>query len=145
MTIQAWPCRGKNTPLPDMEEELIMEITCLFKKWGIMWPSPSPLSSFDYKTSPLSPWGMVPFHLPTFKSHEHLILMNHFLSITLPFTEFFLHIDIKNWSSSEHLKCHLLVLLPHPGMASLYPIFPMISLLSYYGLGLNVISSKRIL
>ena len=82
---------------------------------------------------------MVPSHLPTFKSHEHLILMNHFLSITLPFTELFLHID------TEHLKCHLLVLLPHPGMASLHPIFPMISLLSYYGLGLNVISSKRIL
>ena len=87
---------------------------------------------------------MAPSHLPTFKSHEHLILMNRFLSITLPLTGFFLHIDVKNWSSPEHLKRHLVAILPHPGMASLHPIFPVISLLSYYGLGLNVISSKRI-
>ena len=67
---------------------------------------------------------MAPSHLPTFKSHEHLILMNRFLSITLPLTGFFLYIDLKNWSSPEHLKRHLVVLLPHPGMASLHPIFP---------------------
>ena len=35
------------------------------------------------------------------KPHKHPILINHFLHIASPLSEFFLHWDIKNQSSSE--------------------------------------------
>ena len=44
---------------------------------------------------------MTPSHSPTCKPHKSPILIIHFLSITLHLTEFFLHWDIKDQSSSE--------------------------------------------
>ena len=41
---------------------------------------------------------MAPSLPPACKSHKHLTLINHFLSITLPLAEFFLCCDIKDWS-----------------------------------------------
>ena len=47
---------------------------------------------------------MAPSHLPAGKPHKRPILINHFLSITLPLTEFFLRWDLRNQSSSEAPK-----------------------------------------
>ena len=40
--------------------------------------------------SPLSFQGMAPSRPPTCKPHKHLILINQFLSTTVPLVEFFL-------------------------------------------------------
>ena len=47
--------------------------------------------SFDYITVAHYVLRAAPSHLPTCKPHKRPILINHFLSITLPLAEFFLH------------------------------------------------------
>ena len=43
MTVSAWPCRDKKTPLPNIEEEMIMEAWRLLKneEEGGLFPLPT--------------------------------------------------------------------------------------------------------
>ena len=49
---------------------------------------------------------MAPSHPPACKSHKYTILISHFLSITQPLAEFFLHGDARDCRSLEPLKQH---------------------------------------
>ena len=48
MEVPTWWCRNKKTPLPNLEEELMMEAWCLLKSEENEVFSPSHFS-FDYK------------------------------------------------------------------------------------------------
>jgi len=96
----AWRCRDKKTSLPNMEQELMMEdIWLRMRKKMVFFPSP--LFSWLQNGSPLSSRGKAPSLPYACKPPKRPILINHFLHIALPLSEFFLHWDIKNQSSSE--------------------------------------------
>ena len=50
MTLPAWSRRDEKTPLPDVEEELMMEAWGLLKNEEEGGLFPPPHFSFDYKT-----------------------------------------------------------------------------------------------
>ena len=99
MTIPAWPSRDKKTLPPDMEEELMMEAWYLLNNEEKVTLFPLPTFPIIIKLWPTKTWGVAPSHLHICKPDKSPILINHFLPITLPPTEFFLCWDIKNWSS----------------------------------------------
>ena len=92
MTVLAWSSRDKKTTHPLNLEDRSLRST---QEWERKLVFPPPHFSFDYKTVE----GMAPSRPPTCKPHKHPILMNHFLSITLPLIEFFLCWDTKDQSS----------------------------------------------
>ena len=71
------------------------------QEWRRKWFLPLVHFSSDFKTVPHYVLWVVPSHSPTCKPHKSPVLITHFLSTTLPLTEFFLHWDIKDKSSSE--------------------------------------------
>ena len=72
MTAPVWPCRDKKIPLPNVEEELMMEAWCLLKneEEGGLLPLP---------TFPLVLRAAL-HCLPACKSHKCPILINSFLT-----------------------------------------------------------------
>lgn len=70
-----------------------------------------PTSPLIIKLLPLSSQGMAPSCLSAWQPHKRLILINHFLSVTLPLTKLFLCRDIKNQRSSEPPRHNLAVSL----------------------------------
>ena len=84
-----------------MEEKLMMEAWHSFKSEEERGLFPLPTFSLIVNCSPLSSWGVVPSHPPACKPQNHPILINHFLSISLPLVEFFLSWNTKDQSSSE--------------------------------------------
>ena len=76
--------RNKKIPLSNLEEELIMEAWCLLKNDKEV-PHPTPFLLI-MKLQPTKFLGAAPSCPPTGKPHKHLMLVNYFLSITLPLT-----------------------------------------------------------
>ena len=106
----ALPCGDKKTPLQGAEEGNMMSTQERQRKF-----SPPPYFSFDYETcNPATSQGTASSFLPTCKTHKCPILINHFLSIILFFTELFLHWDIKDWSSLGSLD------IPPKGFMSIH-------------------------
>ena len=104
---QFWPDHiwGKKTSLPYLGEELMMETWHLLKKDKDLLPFPLPSSDLKNVTH----WGprAAQCLIPACEPHKHPILINHFLSSTLPLAEFFLALRQKGlWcqSSLEPLK-----------------------------------------
>ena len=98
----AWPYRDRKTPLPYLEEELMLEAWWLLKKNKLFFSSLLFLWLLYY--SPGNSQGMALFHLPTWKPHKRPFLINHFLSIALSLAEFFSvlrHQGLWCWSASE--------------------------------------------
>ena len=67
----------------------------------------SSLSSFDYKNVPTESLGQCNTCLPACEPYKRPSLLNHFLSITLPLTEFFSvlrHKGLSYWSPQNNTK-----------------------------------------
>ena len=90
MTVLAWPGSNKKTLLPKPGGGAAGGSLMTIQEWERRWFFPPPHFPFDYKTvAHLSSLGIAPSWLPACKLHKHLILINYFLSITLPLAEFF--------------------------------------------------------
>ena len=88
MKVLAWPHRDKNTPLPTWKRSWWWKHD-VYPRIRKKVVSSLPHFSFDYKTvAHQVPW-VAPSHLLTCKPHKSPVLISHFLSTTLPLTEFF--------------------------------------------------------
>ena len=97
----AGPCGDKQTPQHNVEGELVRkcDVYSRMKKEVIFSLFPPFLSLWDCK--PLRSRGTAPYGKSACKTPQHPVLINHFLSVTLPLDESFLCRVIKNQSSLE--------------------------------------------
>ena len=86
-TVLSWPYRDKKIPHLTWRRSWWHSIKNE-EESGLF---PSPTFPLIVNCSPPTSLGVVPYHPPACKPQNHPIIINHFLSITLPLVEFFLN------------------------------------------------------